>query len=644
MKKSTKLLSLLLCMTMLVMTGSTVFATENHDKSPISKDESVYVMLNPDGTVKEQIVSDWLHSDKGFDNVRDKSSLTNIENLKSDAAPQLNGDTITWNAEETDIYYQGNIDKTPPVEVSIRYQLDGRDISAEDLLGQSGRVSITFTLRNNEKRTAVISGKERTVYTPFAAALVCNMQSPVFQNVSAQKGSVQTDSQNQMAVFLAFPGVKESFAGVLDEELGDLKNELSDTFTIEADAADFSMPEIFLAVATNLAGLKETSVTPEFDDLFDGMDKLNAATGKLLSGTDELLKSAGTFDEKMGQFKDSYNQFDTGVLSAYNGAKQLKEGADELKSASSTLKSKVTDELIPAIKAAAPLQQDLQKQMASLEKQLSNLKLPDMDEMGAKLAAAINTVCDKSSDVTLQIATGKTFDDLSPQQQAMLKGAKDQIKKTAGQEISAMMASLDLSALDSLKATLLDIKETAGKLMGGMQTLTDALYSPSDDVKNPKTLANAIIALSVGADKLQSGAGDLTDGLSALSASSKTVKDAIGQFKDGTSALKNGTKTLDDGMRQFSEEGIKPLTDNKDALLQAQTAVDIMEQMKTQGESYTNYTGITNDMEGTVKFVMKVQPVEKAETTQQTNESGDSQEEQPNFWQRLWNLFTGLFH
>ena len=38
-----------------------------------------------------------------------------------------------------------------------------------------------------------------------------------------------------------------------------------------------------------------------------------------------------------------------------------------------------------------------------------------------------------------------------------------------------MMASLDLSALDSLKATLLDIKETAGKLMGGMQTLTDAL-------------------------------------------------------------------------------------------------------------------------------------------------------------------------
>ena len=78
MKKSTKLLSLLLCMTMLVMTGSTVFATDNHDKSPISKDESVYVMLNPDGTVKEQIVSDWLHSDKVFDNVRDKSSLTNI--------------------------------------------------------------------------------------------------------------------------------------------------------------------------------------------------------------------------------------------------------------------------------------------------------------------------------------------------------------------------------------------------------------------------------------------------------------------------------------------------------------------------------------------------------------------------------------
>ena len=114
-----------------------------------------------------------------------------------------------------------------------------------------------------------------------------------------------------------------------------------------------------------------------------------------------------------------------------------------------------------------------------------------------------------------------------------------------------------------------------------------------------------------------------------------------------SNAVRHGMARSIDSRRIFtlSSAGILPFFEAVSYThLDVYKRQDIMEQMKTQGESYTNYTGITNDMEGTVKFVMKVQPVEKAETTQQTNESGDSQEEQPNFWQRLWNLFTGLFH
>ena len=39
---------------------------------PCRKDETVYMILNADGSVREQIVSDWLHSDTGFKDYRDE--------------------------------------------------------------------------------------------------------------------------------------------------------------------------------------------------------------------------------------------------------------------------------------------------------------------------------------------------------------------------------------------------------------------------------------------------------------------------------------------------------------------------------------------------------------------------------------------
>ena len=50
------------------------------------------LILNPDGSVSEQIVSDWLHSDTGFDAAADRSTLSGITNLKSDVLPAQDGE------------------------------------------------------------------------------------------------------------------------------------------------------------------------------------------------------------------------------------------------------------------------------------------------------------------------------------------------------------------------------------------------------------------------------------------------------------------------------------------------------------------------------------------------------------------------
>ena len=84
----------------------------------------MFLFLNPDGSIQQQLVSDWLHSDTGLQDVTDCTSLTGITNLKSDAAYTLDGSALRWDTGEHDVYYQGESSLTPPVTAEIRYELN----------------------------------------------------------------------------------------------------------------------------------------------------------------------------------------------------------------------------------------------------------------------------------------------------------------------------------------------------------------------------------------------------------------------------------------------------------------------------------------------------------------------------------------
>ena len=127
----------------------------------VTKDENVFLILNPDGSVSEQIVSDWLHSDTGFDAAADRSTLSGITNLKSDVLPAQDGENLTWTTEDNDIYYQGTTTQTPPVTVDITYTLDGRSITADALAGKSGHLVMRLALTNNEGQEMEIAGSRR---------------------------------------------------------------------------------------------------------------------------------------------------------------------------------------------------------------------------------------------------------------------------------------------------------------------------------------------------------------------------------------------------------------------------------------------------------------------------------------------------
>lgn len=206
----------------------------------VTKDENVFLILNPDGSVSEQIVSDWLHSDTGFDAAADRSTLSGITNLKSDVLPAQDGENLTWTTEDNDIYYQGTTTQTPPVTVDITYTLDGRSITADALAGKSGHLVMRLALTNNEGQEMEIAGSRRKVYTPFFTVAAATLPTGSYTNIAAQHGTVQTDAKTQLVCFLAMPGMAETFGGLLPEALSGLEDYMLDELVIEADVKDWT--------------------------------------------------------------------------------------------------------------------------------------------------------------------------------------------------------------------------------------------------------------------------------------------------------------------------------------------------------------------------------------------------------------------
>lgn len=84
-----------------------------------------------------------------------------------------------------DIYYQGTTEKETPVNVKITYYLDGKEMTADEIAGKSGKVTVRFDYTNNEKVKADINGAEEEIYVPFIAVsgMILNDD---FQNVDVK--------------------------------------------------------------------------------------------------------------------------------------------------------------------------------------------------------------------------------------------------------------------------------------------------------------------------------------------------------------------------------------------------------------------------------------------------------------------------
>ena len=270
----------------------------------VNKEENVYVLSDTEGNVNKIIVSGWLKNPKKKKELTDISDLKDITNVKGDETfKEKNGKKI-WAANGNDIFYQGTTDKEVPVSISISYKLNGKKISAHDLAGKNGKVTIRFDYKPNVYETVVVDGKKCKITPAFLVMSGVLLDNENFRNIKVNTGKIINDGNRSIVIGVALPGMQENLG------LSKKDYDIPSFVEITADATDFSLITM-MSLASNdaisslnldqlnssndlsnmISSLTE-KLNEGIDELYDGVNQLNQGTGQLSAGLSLLSKNS----------------------------------------------------------------------------------------------------------------------------------------------------------------------------------------------------------------------------------------------------------------------------------------------------------------------------------------------------------------
>lgn len=634
MKKSLRFASAALALTLAAGCAMPAFAA---GKSSFSKSETVYAVMNGDGSIKSTTVSEHLYSASGLANITDKTTLTDIQNTESDAEFTQNGEELVWNTNDTDVYYKGNTDKALPIDVKVTYALDGQEAALEDIIGKSGHLTVTVNLKNNETDTVNVNGKDRTIVTPLITAVGVILGGDA-ANVTAEHGMIESAAKSSVAAFVTLPGVKDSLSGLLPDEVDSIEDYLQDTVTVEADVEDFTCPQVMVACATSTAALGTDNVfdLSSINDLTDGINQLNDAMSQLMDGASQLVDGTSQLAGGVLALLDGANTLNNGAAALDDGLGQLTNGLDTLSANNAALNAgaqQVADGVLASanktLKEGGLIDEDMT--WSNYEAVIDNILTMNDKTLAAGRKKMVRTIWeqapsfkDSQLDLALYLSATKTNHDLEAALKlmqnfdaSMLTGALEMVtnadaKNTAKAELKYQVEnSQDMADVRALKTSLSQIQffvSSVNQYTAGVQTAADGAHSAKD-------------------------------GSAQLAAGTKTLYDGVNTLNTGAGQLNDGAGQLNDGLNQFNEEGISKLTGalDQDQLHGLKTVLD---EMTDRLNDYTSFAGAPDDAESSVKFVYKTaETVAAADTTAAETETVEEGNIFTRLWQRIVNLF-----
>ena len=627
-----------------------------------TKDETVYSKLDSEGNNYKTIVSTHIKNTENADLINDLSDLLNIKNTSGDETYTQDGNKFVWNANKNDIYYQGESSKELPIECSVKYELDGKELSASEIAGKSGKVKITLQYTNKEERTVDVNGKKVKMYVPFVVVAGTIIENENARNIEVSSGKVVDDGSKTVVVGMAMPGLQES--------LGLSKNEIDIPSNVEItmDATNFETSSIMSYVTPKVL---------EEDDLkvFDDLDEIYGQVNTLQSSMNKIQDGANTLKDGTTELATGANTLKDGVTTAYNGAQtisaEVAKSTQSLKNDktealdSATLESikkqaaassKLTEEQKAQIKAQAQTSAVLTEEQKAQIKAQAAAKAKLTDTQKAQITSlakqgAVLTEAQKTQ-ITAQAKAGAKLTDV--QKTAIIKNAQANYQPTLTEAEKALLiataqstaeqaavttalATAKTTAEQTAVATALTVAqqvatqtaettaiETAQQI-ATQTAVTTALTTAQSTATTTAMQTSTTVAKQVGnqakktfTNQVVSQMSTLGDGLNQLTSGLSQLNDGATTLADGTNQVNDGATTLAEGIKTFNEEGIKKICnyingDVKDLTTRAQKLTDL-------SKDYNKFTMVDGNNESEVKFVMIIDAVKKQEESEQNKE------------------------
>ncbi len=676
-KFSTKIIAVILCValsltgiiTVLALTQnneaesekpvSAAISIENHVEE-ITKDETVYVLAGADGSVKKIIVSDWIKNALGESSLTDATGLLDIENVKGDESYTISGDAKVWDAQGNDIYYQGNIEKELPVGLTVTYQLNGKPMSADEIVGKSGKVSIRFDYENRQYEMVSIDGKEEKIHVPFAMLTGMLLDNDHFRNVEVTNGKFINDGNRTAVVGIALPGLQNNLG------IGKDKIDIPDYVEITADVTDFSLGMTVTLATNELFNSLDTDKLSSIDGLTDSIGKLTDGMKQLLDGSSALYDGLYTLLDKSGELVQAIDllaagakALEIGVISLDSGVGHLKADAKELSNELNALKNDSDDLIEKAKRGFVPLLSAAEIQIKAIHPSIPELTIDNYAEvLNRVIASAVGTSVydrilaqvtadiEKKQPLIVEMITDQFRKEMSAQiieavtgmsetdyeaavsagtisdgvqatvpaaiemqmrNKSVQQAISDRIEMQKKQEIAEDMTS------NEVWSKLADASKDA-ELVIQLKASLDSLVSYNAFYLELLSYTNGVASAADSAAALASDISELKNGTFALKAGMTVLYDGILQLKDGAPALIDGVSQLTDGamqlsngLKQFNEEGIQKIAklvggDLNNILTRLKATIDV-------SKNYRNFAGITDDMAGQTKFIYRTDEV-----------------------------------
>ena len=626
-----------------------------------TKDETVYSKLDSDGNNYKTIVSTHIKNTENADLINDLSDLLNVKNTSGDETYTQDGNKFVWNANKNDIYYQGESSKELPIECNVKYELDGKELSANEIAGKSGKVKITLQYTNKEERTVDINGKKVKMYVPFVVVAGTIIENENARNIEVSSGKVVDDGSKTVVVGMAMPGLQESL-GLSDDEV-----EIPSNVEITMDTTNFETSSIMSYVIPKVL---------EEDDLkvFDNLDDIYGQVNTLQTSMNQIQDGANTLKDGTTELATGANTLKDGVTTAYNGAQTI---ASEVAKSTQSLKndkseaidSKTLESIKQQAAAASQLTKEqkaqikeqaqtsavlTEKQKVQIKAQAAEkAKLTDaqkaqitaLAKQGAVLTkeqeAQITAQAKASSTLTAEQTTTiitnaqASYPALTEAERALLIAtAQNTATQTA---VNTALATAKTTAEQTAVATALTVAqqvatqtaettavETAQQI-ATQTAITTALTTAQSTATTTAMQTSTTVAKQVGnqakktfTNQVVSQMNTLGNGLNQLTSGLSELNNGASTLADGTNQVNDGAATLAEGIKTFNEEGIKKICnyingDVKDLTTRAQKLTDL-------SKDYNNFTMLDGENDGEVKFIMIADAVKKQEDSEQNKE------------------------